>query len=263
MRSPGVKMRVELRAASSDGVGEAVVERTDGSHHVQATLGTPIRQAHFNFAPSYTPLNHGSFGTFPSSVRDRQRTLRDETEARPDTSIRFAYPRLLQQAREAVAPLLGAATDEVVLLPNATTAVNIVLRNLCQRESVMVLYFSTIYPSCLKTIQSLEEETAGAVTSHCVDLAYPVEDYEITDRFRAAVEELASARIDAKGRVTVAVFDTVLTFPGVRFPWEPLVRICKEYGVMSCVDGAHGVGHIDLTHVGREGPDFLVSNCYK
>ena len=222
-----------------------------------------MRQAHFNFAPSYIPLNHGSFGTFPSSVRDRQRTLRDETEARPDTSIRFAYPGLLRQAREAVAPLLGAATDEVVLLPNATTAINIVLRNLCQRENVVVLYFSTIYPSCLKTIQSLEEETAGAVTSHCINLAYPVEDYEIIDRFRAAIESLTPAMIEAGGKVTVAMFDTVLTFPGVRFPWELLVRICKEYGVTSCVDGAHGVGHIDLTLVSREGPDFFVSNCYK
>ena len=148
-------MKINLRASSSDGVDGAAVGRADGSHHGQATFGMPMRQAHFNFAPSYTPLNHGSFGTFPSSVRDRQRTLRDETEARPDTSIRFAYPELLRQAREAVAPLLGAATDEVVLLPNATTAINAVLRNLCQRENVVVLYFSTIYPSCLKTIQSL------------------------------------------------------------------------------------------------------------
>ena len=225
-----------------------------------------MREAHFNFAPSYTPLNHGSFGAFPSRVRDRLGQLRDETEARPDTLIRFAYPGLLRQAREAVAPLLGAATDEVVLLPNATTAINIVLRNLCRDEGDTVIYFSTIYPSCLKTIQSIEEETVATVTSHCIDLVYPIEDNEIVARFRTAVESLLPRQPKGgigKASKVVAVFDTVLTFPGVRFPWEALVRVCKEFGVISCVDGAHGVGHIDLSHLAREGPDFFVSNCYK
>ena len=59
------------------------------------------------------------------------------------------------------------------------------------------------------------------------------------------------------------MFDIVLTLPGVKFPWEPLVAVCKDLGVMSFIDGAHGVGHVDLTHVSEVGPDFLISNCHK
>ena len=257
-------MRIDSRATPSHDVDSFAAGESHESHG-NVEFGKQMREAHFHFAPSYTPLNHGSFGAFPSSVRECQRWLRDETEARPDTLIRFTYPGLLRRAREAVAPLLGAATDEVVLLPNATTAINIALRNLCRDVGDTVVYFSTIYPSCLKTIQSIEEETAGAVTSHRIDLIYPIEDHEIISRFRTAVESLPCRPKEGGGRASnvVAMFDTVLTFPGVRFPWETLVRICREYGVISCVDGAHGVGHIDLAHLAHEGPDFFVSNCYK
>ncbi len=61
----------------------------------------------------------------------------------------------------------------------------------------------------------------------------------------------------------IAKFDTVLTFPGVRLPWERLVKACRDTKVLSLVDGAHGIGHIDLTHLGSLGPDFFTSNCYK
>ncbi|KAE9364225.1 hypothetical protein N431DRAFT_473824 [Stipitochalara longipes BDJ] len=39
--------------------------------------------------------------------------------------------------------------------------------------------------------------------------------------------------------------------------------LCKELCVLSLVDGAHGIGHIDLAHLGKVSPDFVVSNCHK
>ncbi|KAI1444420.1 PLP-dependent transferase [Annulohypoxylon stygium] len=220
-------------------------------------FGRETRQAYFNFADSYTPLNHGSFGAFPSCVREYQRRLQRETEARPDTFIRFTYPKLLREARDVVAPLLGADTDEVVFVPNALTAVNTVLRNLMYQDGDVILYFSTIYDACLKTVESLEETTG--VKGYGIELVYPVEDDKIIDRFRAAITEIQNQGKSVK----LAMFDTILTFPGVRFPWERLVPICKKYGILSCIDGAHGIGHIDLRHLPRVGPDFFISNCYK
>ncbi|KXX73190.1 L-cysteine desulfhydrase [Madurella mycetomatis] len=220
-------------------------------------FGAEIRSKHFSFAEGYRPLNHGSFGTIPRMVQEYQRQLQLETEARPDTFIRYTYLKLLKESRSAVAPLLGADPGEVVLIPNATTGVNTVLRNLSFDQGDVILCFNTIYGACAKTIQALSETCP--VSSHQIDITYPIEDDEIVRRFRLAAEEVKAQGKQPK----LAMFDTVLTFPGARFPWEALVATCKELGIMSLIDGAHGVGHIDLTNLGEVGPDFMVSNCYK
>jgi hercynylcysteine S-oxide lyase len=102
-------------------------------------LGQPMRRQHFLFDPEYTPLNHGSYGAFPTVLRDHQRNLQDRIEARSDPFLRFTVPELLVESRAAAASLLGAPIDDVVFVPNATTAVNIVLRNLEFVEGDMIL----------------------------------------------------------------------------------------------------------------------------
>ncbi|MCJ1386349.1 hypothetical protein MMC17_009475 [Xylographa soralifera] len=231
--------------------------RRDDSPKPAVSFGRVMRSSHFNFAKTYNPLNHGSYGTYPTVVRDRQRTLHDLIEARPDPFIRYTLPELLIESRAAVAPLLGVSTDEVVFVPNATTGVNTVLRSLVYEPGDVILHFSTAYGACEKTIEYVCESTPAERL--CIVLQYPIEDKEVVQKFREAVETVKN---DGR-KVKIAMFDTVLTFPGVRMPWEALVDVCKDFGVLSLVDAAHGIGHIDLTRMGQVGPDFFTSNCYK
>lgn len=190
-------------------------------------------------------------------MRDRQRELQNLTEARPDTFLRYTYPDLLEKSRGAVAPLLGVSMDEVVFIPNATTAVNTVPRNLIYQKGGVILHFSTIYGACEKTIDSLCE--TAHIDRVCIAIDYPAEDEDIVSKFNSVARGLKK---DGK-RIKLAMFDAVLTFPGVRFPWEALVEACKSLQILSLVDGAHGIGHIDLTDLGRVDPDFFTCNCYK
>ena len=221
------------------------------------TFGPPMRREHFLFDPRYTPLNHGSYGSFPRLVRDYQREVQDSIEARSDAFIRLTIPKLLEDSRAAVAPLLGAAVDEVVFVPNATTAVNVVLRTLVFAPRDVILYFSTAYKACAKTILSVCETTPAEPMR--IDIKFPLEDDELVAIFRRTVEKVN----DSGRRARIAMFDTVVSFPGVRMPWESLIAACRELDVLSLIDGAHGVGHIDLSHLGATGPDFFASNCYK
>jgi selenocysteine lyase/cysteine desulfurase len=220
-------------------------------------FGRPMREAHFQFSPSYNPLNHGSFGAYPALVQTEQDKFTKAAAERPDTFIVFDLPILIDRSREAVAPLLGVPVNEVVFVPNATTGVNTVLRNLKFLAGDVVLHFSPIYAACEKTLSSIAELTP--LRCENILLEYPIEDDEIVRRFKDKVGKVRAGG----GNIRIAMFDTVLTFPGARMPWEALVKACKELGILSLIDGAHGVGHIDLTHLGEVSPDFFVSNCHK
>ena len=87
----------------------------------------------------------------------------------------------------------------------------------------------------------------------CIARDYPAEDENIISKFKNVIQNLK----DARKNVKVAMFHTVLTFPGARFPWEALVKACKDLEILSLIDGAHGIGHIDLTHLGEVGPEFF------
>lgn len=149
------------------------------------TFGRAVKDEHFTFAKNYTPLNHGSFGTFPKAVRDHQRRLQDLTEARPDTFLRYTYPNLLEKSRSAIAPLLGVSMDDVVFVPNATTGVNTVLRNLVYLKGDVILHFSTVYGECEKTVDSLCETAHAERVS--IPIEYPTEDKDIVHKFSTVV----------------------------------------------------------------------------
>lgn len=215
-----------------------------------------MRDEHFQFAPTYKPLNHGSFGTYPKSVQKRLHEVQALSEARPDVFVRYQYPNMLDKSRAAIAGFLGVPTDDIVLVQNATTAINVVLRSLRFKKGDVVLHLSSVYGAVEKTVIYLEETTS--VESINVAVQYPIDDQELVKRFHGAIR---AGKGDGKN-VRLAVFDTISSLPGVRVPYEQLVKICKAEGVLSMIDGAHGVGNIEL-NLAETQPDFLTSNLHK
>ena len=164
---------------------------------------------------------------------------------------------MLDTSRAAMASFLNLPTDEVVFLPNATTAINVVLENLRFKEGEVILHLSTLYSSVAMMIEYIHE--SRGVESVNVTLEYPIGDDVLVSRFQAAIQNVKS---DKKRSVRVAIFDTISSLPGVKVPWERLVEVCREEKVLSLVDGAHGVGQIALD-LSAVRPDFFTSNCHK
>lgn len=174
--------------------------------------------------------------------------------------IRYTYPELLDQSREAVAKLVNAPTPTVVFVPNATTGVNTVLRNLVWSSSGTdeILYFDTIYGACGLTVKYICELNPGKVSAREIPLIYPIEDSDLISLFKKAI---AASRAAGK-TPRVAVFDLISSLPGVRVPAEDLVRVCREEGILSLVDAAHGIGHVPI-NLSALNPDFFTSNIHK
>ncbi|KAM0281194.1 hypothetical protein ACHAQH_003624 [Verticillium albo-atrum] len=214
----------------------------------------------FYFDPDWRNLNNGSFGSTPRVIKEKQFQLQLRAEAAPDRYTRYEFPVHLDAARAALAKHLNAPLDTLVILANATTAVNVVLHNLVWNPDGKdeILSFSTVYGGCGKTIDYITD-SKPLVSQRVVQITYPADDDgAIVQRFRDAV---AAARKEGKNP-RVALFDVVSSLPAVRFPFEEVTKACRDLGVMSLIDGAQGVGMLPLDLTALDA-DFVLSNCHK
>src|SRR5512132_43019 len=86
----------------------------------------------FLLDPEIVFLNHGSFGACPRPVFAEYQRFQLELERRPVEflGLKRRFPELIGTARERLAAYVGASASDLVLVSNATTAVNAVARSL-------------------------------------------------------------------------------------------------------------------------------------
>ncbi len=74
-------------------------------------------------------LNHGSFGTVPKSVFERHHQYLLEQESCPEIWFRETYFKYINSSRLALAGLIRADMKDIVLVENASYAVNSIIRS--------------------------------------------------------------------------------------------------------------------------------------
>ncbi|PYH91206.1 PLP-dependent transferase [Aspergillus ellipticus CBS 707.79] len=218
-------------------------------------FGAPMRE-HFLIGPEYRNLNHGSYGTYPAPIRQTLHSYQTLAESHPDTFIRLTQPAALRTSRHHLSTILNTPASNCVLVRNATTGVATILHNIPFTPGDVAIYFSTVYGAVEYGLRSLTERTPLQLRE--VPYEFPLSHADLVQRFRAAIKTIRDEGLNPK----IAVFDVVVSVPGVRLPFEELVKVCKEEGVLSLVDGAHGVGMLEID-LGALGVDFLTSNLHK
>lgn len=218
------------------------------------TLPAPSPLArHWRLDPGVVFLNHGSFGACPTAVLDEQTRLRQLMEAEPVRFFVELFDSLMDAARDALARFVGCAADELVFVPNATTAVATVLAHLEPRLSPgdQILTCAHEYPACLNNLRRTCRRT-GAVPVEA-PIPWPVPS---PDRVVEAVLDAVTPRTRA------ALLSHITSPSGLVIPLERIVPELERRGVCTIVDGAHAVGHLDL-NLHSLGCSWYTANAHK
>jgi isopenicillin-N epimerase len=206
---------------------------------------------HWMLDPSIHFMNHGSFGACPRPVLAAQQRYRDELEHEPVTFLVRTYAERMERARTRLAEFVGADPDGIAFVPNATAGANTVLRSLRFRPGDEILCTNFGYPAATNAARFAALGSEAVVRT--LELPLPVErPGQVVDRVLGALTE----------RSRLVLIDHVTSLTGLILPIEPIVEELTRRGVLSLVDGAHGVGMLPLSLSGL-GATFYTSNCHK
>lgn len=217
-------------------------------------FGSQMREKYFNgFHKDVHNLNHGAYGaTTPGILEKKLERLKKVMEF-PDEFFRYHLYEQTDHARELVADLVNCDENNLVLVPNATTAVNSVLRSFPFQKGDIIICFATIYGSCYNTLKFLKKNQGVEVIK--IDYEYPISNAEILDKFKEVVKSCNKTP-------RMAFFDGISSTPSALFPWKDMVKLCKELGILSFIDAAHYIGLLPLD-LSVDKPDFFTSNLHK
>ena len=219
---------------------------------VEIDLNRPAAEPrHWLLDPETIFLNHGSFGACPRRVLECQNDWRTRLERQP---VQFLVRELephLDAARAALAQFVGADTEDLVFVSNATTGVNTVLRSLAFQPGDELLVTNQEYNACRNALDFVAERAGARVV--VAEIPFP---------FHRAEEIIAPVLERVTPRTRLALLDHVTSQTGVVMPIAQLVGELNRRGVDTLVDGAHAPGMVAL-NLNQLGAAYYTGNCHK
>ena len=196
-------------------------------------------------------LNHGSFGACPRPVFETYQNFQLELERQPVAFLGRDLTARMRAPRVALSSFLGTGPDNIVGLVNATEGLNIVAQSLDLKPGDEILTTDHEYSALEKTWAYVARRTGAQIVTVKVPMPLVSE---------AAFTEAILAGMTDRTRV---LFLSHITSPtALVFPIEPSIRVARERGIFSVIDGAHTPGHIPL-RLDAMGVDFYAGNCHK
>ena len=125
----------------------------------------------FLIDPEVTFLNHGAYGACPRPVFERYQAWQMELERQPVEFLGRRLRGLMADARARLAAYLGADADEVVYVPNVTSALNTVARSLPLEPGDEILMTDHEYGAIHRTWTFVSEHRQAPLIVQPVSLA--------------------------------------------------------------------------------------------
>ncbi len=184
--------------------------------------------------PDCVYLNHGSFGPSPQLVNDAREYWSRRLERQPMQFFCRDMESELDHAAEVLAGFLNTRPDRVVLLNNATMAMNVVAATVPLQHGDRVLLTDHEY-GAVRNIWSARCRSTGAFSDSVV----------LPDRLTeadccAAIEE----RITAQTKLLVISHVTSAT--ACILPVKAVCAMARKHRIPVCIDGPHALSMLDV-----------------
>lgn len=207
----------------------------------------------FLLDPDVVFLNHGSYGACPRPVFEDYQRWQLTLERQPVAFLGGGgtWKNNMRNVREVLAVELGTVQENLALVTNATTGLNIVAQSLDLQPGDEILTTDHEYAALEKTWAFVTRSTGARVVVAKVPL--PLVSGEA---FHDAIFA------EASGRTRVLFLSHITSPTALLFPVETLIEEARRRGIISIIDGAHAPGHIPLA-LDALGADFYSGNCHK
>ncbi|XP_052092722.1 uncharacterized protein LOC127729107 isoform X2 [Mytilus californianus] len=219
-------------------------------------FGKEMREKEFDLKDGVTFINHGSFGVVPLRVQEAQIRVLYEINSFPDLWFRINRRIKQDESLRLIAEFVNTEADDLVFVQNATTGVNTVLKSFKFDKGDVILCTDNTY-AAIKNTCSATAELPGVkdICVEYIDLKFPiVNEDEVVEMFREYFKNNPTVKL--------AVIDHITSPSAIRMPIEKLIPLCKEFGVLSLIDGAHAPGQIPL-NLKELDADFYTGNFHK
>ena len=161
--------------------------------------------------------------------------------------FRVTLRQKYEQSRNIVAKAVGSKPENLLFVENVTDGMNCVFTSMLRgyHDDDAVLITSLAYSAVTKT--AVYHTKKCGVKLITLDIEFPVHSEEdICEAFRKVLKK--------NKEIKMAVFDHICSATAVMMPVQKIAAICREFGVMSVVDGAHAPGqlHLNLEDIGAD-----------
>ncbi len=196
-------------------------------------------------------LNHGSFGATPKIVLRHQQALRTLMERQPVDFFVRQLPELIRKAAGDLAEFLGARSDDLAFVENATAGINAVIRSYPWKGGDELLLANHAYNAVKNTAYFAARQFG--ITVREFEVPFPLnDDEELLQAFTRAINK----------NTRMALIDHVSSPLAIIYPLEKMLTACRAKGIKTLVDGAHASGMLPI-HLNSMNADWYVGNCHK
>ncbi|CAF1346302.1 unnamed protein product [Adineta ricciae] len=184
----------------------------------------------FALDPSYINMNHGSYGSAPKYVHEKLHEYQMKAEYNPDRWFRHEIQIEIKKLREKLSEYVSCDSDYIVILENASTGINTILKSLKFHFNQSILYYNIASSN--------------------------------NSKYRFIIKKKTEETLNKRENVQLVVFDHISSIPAIRFDIEIIIKYFRQKGILTVVDGAHAIGAIPID-LKKLDPDFYVTNAHK